>query len=58
VYDALRSRRAYKPALPHSRAAEVILLGDGRTAPEHFDPAVLKAFRELQPKFEALDDRS
>jgi putative two-component system response regulator len=58
VYDALRSRRAYKPALPHSRAAEVILLGDGRTSPEQFDPAVLQAFRELQPRFEVLDDRS
>ena len=58
VYDALRSRRAYKPALSHVRASEIILLGDGRTAPEHFDVAVLQAFRELQAEFEALHDRS
>ena len=58
VYDALRSRRAYKPALSHQRASEVILLGDGRTSPAHFDPALLQAFRELQPRFEDLHERT
>ena len=57
TYDALRSRRAYKPALSHARTSEVILQGDGRTAPEHFDPAVLAAYRELQPQFEVLHGR-
>lgn len=56
VYDALRSRRAYKPAMSHQRSSEVILLGDGRTSPHHFDPALLQAFRELQPEFEALHE--
>jgi len=56
VYDALRTRRAYKPALSHQRASEIILLGDGRTAPEHFDPAVLQAYRELQGRFEEMHE--
>ena len=57
TYDALRCRRVYKPAYSHDHACDVILNGDGRTFPTHFDPAVLQAFRDLHVQFEATHAR-
>jgi putative two-component system response regulator len=51
VYDALRSKRPYKEALSHERSAEIIISGDDRTMPSHFDPAVLDAFKSCMGKF-------
>jgi putative two-component system response regulator len=55
-YDALRSERSYKSAFDHRQACEIILLGDGRTRPDHFDPAVLQAFAGVQAEFQAVFD--
>jgi putative two-component system response regulator len=45
-YEALRSARPYKPPLSHERAVEILLRGDGRTAPGHFTPVVLETFAD------------
>jgi putative two-component system response regulator len=56
-YDALRSERSYKLAYDHRRACDVILRGDGRTRPGHFDPSVLNAFAAAQVELEAIFDK-
>ena len=53
-YDALRSPRPYKPGFAHGRTCDVILRGDGRTLPQHFDPELLDAFHHLQASFQQI----
>jgi putative two-component system response regulator len=55
-YDALRSPRPYKPALTHRRTCDILLEGDGRTLPRHFDPQLLEAFRCLEARFRKIYD--
>ena len=54
VYDALRSKRTYKLALPHSETAEIIIKGRGT----QFDPEVVDAFARRSPEFEAAYPKS
>jgi response regulator RpfG family c-di-GMP phosphodiesterase len=50
VYDALRSRRVYKPALPHAHTVEEMT----QAFATQFDPALLQTFRRCAPHFEAI----
>ncbi|MCS6865516.1 MAG: response regulator, partial [Gemmataceae bacterium] len=50
VYDALRSRRIYKPGLSH--ATTVLTMTEG--SPGHFDPALLEVFRHVAPQFDRI----
>lgn len=54
VYDALRSNRPYKPGFDQEKTLSIILEGDGRTDPAHFDPQVLEIFRQKATEFATI----
>lgn len=54
TYDALRSPRPYKAGFPHEHSCEIMLQGDGRTSPKHFDPELLSLFRHTHGKFAGI----
>ncbi len=48
VYDALTSRRVYKPSLPHAQAVEMILNGECGA----FNPLLLECFKDCEKELE------
>ncbi len=54
VYDSLRSARSYKIAFEHKKVYDIIVNGDGRTIPEHFDPDVLDVFKKYDSEFKQI----
>ena len=56
VYDALRSTRPYKRPMAHEAAVHVILRGDSRTQPRHFDPRLVKCFADNAEHFAKIFD--
>lgn len=53
VYDALISKRVYKPALPHATAVDEIRAGRG----SQFDPAIVDCFLEDADEFRYIASR-
>jgi len=53
VYDALTTKRVYKPAFTENKAEEIIKEGIGT----HFDPDVVNVFFEYKSLFEAIKQR-
>lgn len=53
VYDALISRRVYKPPFPHEKAVSIIKEGKGN----HFDPDMVDAFMEISDEFYNISQR-
>ncbi len=56
-YDALRMSRPHKPALDHVTVTKILNHGDARVKPQHFDPQVLKAYRETAFLLEEIFER-
>jgi response regulator RpfG family c-di-GMP phosphodiesterase/serine/threonine protein kinase len=50
VYDALRSKRVYKPTLSHTTT--VMTMTEG--SPGHFDPALLEVFCRISDQFDRI----
>jgi HD-GYP domain-containing protein (c-di-GMP phosphodiesterase class II) len=50
VYDALRARRAHKPALSHPAAVQLMT----SESPGQFDPALLQVFSKCNGEFERV----
>lgn len=50
VYDALISKRIYKPAFSHDKAVSMIREGRGT----HFDPDIVDAFLEIEVRFSEI----
>lgn len=53
VFDALTSKRCYKEAMPHEKAASIIKEGKGT----HFDPDVVDAFLAAEEEFKEIKIR-
>jgi putative two-component system response regulator len=50
VYDALISKRVYKPAMEHSQAVNIIMQGRGN----HFDPEIIDLLVEVIDEFRVI----
>ena len=53
VYDAMTSKRVYKPALPHETTMEIIRESAGK----HFDPVLAEVFYEFRDEFRELAEK-
>ncbi|MEM8711447.1 MAG: HD domain-containing phosphohydrolase [Planctomycetota bacterium] len=54
VFDALMSKRVYKPAMPFEEVCEIIRSESG----EHFDPQVVACFERVAPRLKEIHDHN
>jgi putative two-component system response regulator len=54
TYVALRSNRPYRNAYSHEESINIVLNGDNKTKPEHFDPEILSIFKEYHNKLNEI----
>jgi putative two-component system response regulator len=55
-YDALRSIRPYKPHYDYVKAYRIIVEGNDRMGPRHFDPQLLEIFKDTHKALENIYD--
>jgi putative two-component system response regulator len=53
VYDALRSKRPYKPAFSHEKSRDIILGEAGK----QFDPFLVEMFKDLEVEFAEIREK-
>jgi len=53
-YDALRSMRPYKPPFDYVMAYRIMVEGNERMGPQHFDPQILAVFKDSHKAFEKI----
>jgi response regulator RpfG family c-di-GMP phosphodiesterase len=53
VYDALRSKRVYKPAYSHSKSREIIISESGK----YFDPDLVECFLKIEDQIKEISIR-
>ena len=53
-YDALRSIRPYKPPFDYVMAYRIMVEGNERMGPQHFDPRLLEIFQDTHKTFEKI----
>ncbi len=55
-YDALRNVRPYKPHYDYIKAYRIMVEGNKRMGPQHFDPQLLEIFKDTHKAFESIYD--
>ena len=53
-YDALRSMRPYKAPFDYVMAYRIMVEGNERMGPRHFDPRILEVFKDTHKAFEKI----
>lgn len=56
-YDALRSIRPYKPPFDYIMAYRIMVEGNERMGPQHFDPQILQIFKDTTRAYEEIYER-